>query len=70
MAGLISLGVAIIIGVWFLLVSTQRVGKRPGQDPKYDAWLVANGPTYRLLAIGWIVLGVVGLIVDLVIFRR
>jgi hypothetical protein len=69
MAGLISLGVNILLVIWFLLIVTRRVGKRPGQDPKYDAYLAVNGPTFRLLGIGWIILGVVGLVVDLIFFR-
>lgn len=54
--------------VWMLLLAYRIVGKSPGKDPKYDAWMEYWGGTFKVLGvIGIIVLilHVVGFLVEL-----
>jgi hypothetical protein len=59
-----------VIGVWFLLLAYRVVGKRPGQDPKYDDWIEFYAGSFKVMGMLGIiasVLQVVGLLVGLLL---
>jgi hypothetical protein len=52
----ISLAGTAALSIWWLLLAYRVVGKRPGQDPKYDASIEYWRGTFK-------VMGVLGIIV-------
>jgi hypothetical protein len=62
---LVNASIPFFAGIYALLVGFRVVGKKPGQDPKYDQWhqkfgmvLKVCGPVLILLSIFFLVDGV------------
>jgi hypothetical protein len=53
-------------GVYCLLVVYRRVGRPPGVDASYDAWLAQWGPALKYVGWGWVVFSGVWLVVAVV----
>ena len=60
-----SLSGIILSGVWsawWFLLAFRVVGKRPGQDPKFDAWMEHWSGTFKVMG----VIGIIGMVLEAV----
>jgi hypothetical protein len=63
MGSLINAAIPFFVGVFVLLVGFRFVGKKPGEDPKFDEWhakfgvfLKIAGPVLMILAVFYVIL--------------
>jgi hypothetical protein len=63
MGALVNAAIPFGVGIYCLLVGFRVVGKKPGEDPKFDAMLAKFGLFFRLAGAVLIVLAVLFLFV-------
>ncbi|MBV9124642.1 MAG: hypothetical protein JO112_14895 [Planctomycetes bacterium] len=45
-----------LLGLWHLLLAYRILGKPPGQDPNYDAYMKTRSRRFKVLGLGWFLL--------------
>jgi hypothetical protein len=58
MGSLVNAAIPFCVGVFCLLVGFRVVGKKPGADPKYDAWHARFGTFFKVAGPVLMALGV------------
>jgi hypothetical protein len=48
MGALINAAIPFFVGIYCLLVGFRVVGKKPGEDPKFDAWFARFGIFFKI----------------------
>ncbi len=64
MGSLVNAAIPFFVGIFLLLVGFRVIGKKPGEDPKFDEWharfgvfFKVAGPVLIVLAVFYLVLG-------------
>ena len=64
MGSLVNAAIPFCVGVYCLLIGFRVVGKKPGADPKYDAWHARFGMFLKVAGPVLMGIGVLYLVLD------
>lgn len=62
MGALVNVAIPFCVGVYCLLIGFRVIGKKPGEDPKFDAWHARFGIFLKVAGLVSIALAVIFLV--------